>query len=242
MWGLEPERPLVAVFARLAWTRRRRTSEKCRTTSQEKLRPTPTQARDLGGVLWRCRTRYTTALEPRITAWERRRVSVSRYEQEAELKAIRAEYPEYAAIHRHVLHDVLARLDTTDQAFFRARGGREEQAGFPRSQGRSGTRSRSFTSKAFGNGARLDHGALVLSKIGRLGVQWSRPSTGTPKTVTVAKEADGWSVALSCAEVPTHPLEPTDQETGIDLGRASCATRADGTMIHTPRCSRKAER
>jgi putative transposase len=52
-----------------------------------------------------------TALEQRITAWQRRCVSVSRCEQEAELKAMRAAFPEYAAIHSHVLQDVLARLE-----------------------------------------------------------------------------------------------------------------------------------
>jgi putative transposase len=213
----------------------------CRKTYKEKLRPTPTQEQELEVVLWRCRTLYNTALEQRSTAWERRRVSVSRYEQEAELKAIRAEFPEYAAIHSHVLQDVLARLDKTYQAFFR-RIERGEKAGFPRYKGRYGNRYRSFTYKEYGNGARLDNGALVLSKIGRIGVHRSRPIKGIPKTVTVSKEADGWYVAISCAEVPTQSLAPTGQETGIDLGLESFATLADGAMIHNPRCYRKAER
>src|SRR5215467_2374376 len=88
-------------------------------TFKEKLRPTPAQERELERVLWRCRALYNAALEQRITAWERCWVSVSRYEQEAELKDIRADFPEYAAIHSHVLQDVLARLDKTYQAFFR---------------------------------------------------------------------------------------------------------------------------
>jgi putative transposase len=41
--------------------------------------------------------------------------------------------------------------------------------------------------------------------------------------------------------VPIHPLPPTGQETGIDLGLESFATLADGTMIHNPRCYRTAE-
>ncbi len=90
-----------------------------RKTYKEKLRPTPTQERTLDEVLWRCRTLYNTALEQRLIAWERCHVSVSRYQQEAELKELRAELPEYAAIHSHVLQDVLARLDKTYQAFFR---------------------------------------------------------------------------------------------------------------------------
>ena len=84
-----------------------------RKTYQEQLRPTPAQGRALEQVVWRCCTLYTTALEQRITAWERCRVSLTRHQQEAELKAIRAAYPEYAALHSHVLQDVLARLDTT---------------------------------------------------------------------------------------------------------------------------------
>src|SRR5262245_986634 len=106
-----------------------------RKTYKYKLIPTPTQERELGRVLGLCRWLYNTALEQRILAWQRARVSLSRYEQEAELKAIRAEFPEYEAIHSHVLQDVLARLDKTYQAFFR-RLKAGEKAGFPRYQGR----------------------------------------------------------------------------------------------------------
>ncbi len=211
----------------------------CRKTYKEKLRPTPAQERMLDETLWRCRTLYNTALEQRITAWQRCHVSVSRFEQEAELKAIRAEFPEYASIHSHVLQDVLARLEKTYQAFFR-RIQRGEKAGFPRFKGCN--RYRSFTFKEFGNGARLDNGFLALSKMGRIAVHWSRPLESTPKTVTISQEADGWYVAISCADVPMHLLPETGQETGIDLGLESFATLADGTTIHNPRYSRSAER
>src|SRR5690348_14685352 len=135
-----------------------------RKTYKEKLRPTPAHERLLDETLWRCRTLYNTALEQRVTAWQRCEVSVTRYQQEAELKAIRAEFPEYAAIHSHVLQDVLARLDKTYQAFFR-RLSRGEKAGFPRFKGRCGNRYHSFIFKEYGNGATLDKGVLVLSKI-----------------------------------------------------------------------------
>jgi putative transposase len=204
-----------------------------------KLTPTPQQERELGRVLGLCGTLSNTALEQRITAWQRARVSVSRFQQEAQLKDIRAEMPEYAAIHSHVLQDVLARLDKTYQAFFR-RVQRGEKAGFPRSQGRD--RSHSFTSKEFGNGATLDKGFLVLSKIGRIAVRWSRPLEGTPKTVTLSREADGWYVSFSCADVPVRSLPPTGQETGIDLGIEAFATLSNGTRIFHPGWYRKAER
>jgi putative transposase len=213
--------------------------ETMRKTYKEKLRPTFQQERQLEAILWRCRVLYNAALEQRITAWQRSHVSISRYEQEAELKELRAEMPEYAAIHSHLLQDVLARLDKTYQAFFR-RVLRGEKAGFPRFKGRA--RYHSFTYKEYGNGARLDNGLLVLSKVGSIAVHWSRPIEGTPKTVTISREADGWYLSVSCADVPVQPLPPTGQETGIDLGIEAFATLAAGERIHSPACYRKAER
>jgi putative transposase len=198
---------------------------------QEKLRPTPAHERLLDDVLWRCRTLYNTALEQRITAWERCHVSVTRYQQEAELQDLRAAFADYAAIHSHVLQDVLARLDKTYQAFFR-RVAHGEKPGFPRFHGRN--RYHSFTFKEYGNGARLDNGHLILSKIGRIAVRWSRPLEGTPKTVTISREADGWYVSFSCADVPTEPLPGTGRETGIDVGLRVFLATADGKMVENP--------
>src|SRR6476660_4087031 len=202
-----------------------------RKTFKYKLKPTLEQERELGRALGLCRWLYNTALEQRIIAYQRCHVSVSRFAQEAELKDIRVAMPEYAAIHSHVLQDVLARLDKTYQAFFR-RVKAGEKAGFPRFKGRN--RFHSFTFKEYGNGARLDNGFLVLSKIGRISVHWSRPIQGAPKTVTISKEADGWYVAISCADVPVQPLPMTRQEMGIDLGLEAFATLSDGTRIFTP--------
>ncbi len=210
-----------------------------RKTYKYKMKPTPDQERQLETIVWRCRTLYNTGLEQRITLWRQRGISVSRYGQEAELKDLRADMPEYAAIHSHVLQDVLARLDKTYQAFFR-RIQTGQTPGFPRFQGRG--RFNSFTYKEYGNGARLDKGYLVLSKIGRVAVRWSRAMEGTSKIVTISREADGWYVCISCADVPRQPLAPTGQEIGIDLGLESFAMLSDGTMIHNPRCYRRAER
>jgi len=214
-------------------------SQAVRRTYQEQLKPTPQQERALEAILWRCRRLYNTALEQRITLWRQRGVSLTRYQQEAELKDLRAELPEYASIHSHVLQDVLARLDKTYQAFFR-RLSNGEKPGFPRFHGRD--RYHSFAYKEYGNGARLENGCLVLSKIGRIAVRWSRPVEGTIKTVTISKEADGWYVAFSCAEVPTEPLPETGKETGIDVGLKVFLITADGQLVANPRHYRTAER
>src|SRR5690349_15270086 len=91
----------------------------CRKTFKYKLTPSISQERELEHVLMLCCRLYNTALEQRKTAYERRRISLSRYDQEAELKEIRAALSEYNAIHSHILQDVLTRLDRTYQSFFR---------------------------------------------------------------------------------------------------------------------------
>ena len=65
-----------------------------RKTYQEKLKPTPAQERQLEAVLWCCRALYNTALEQRITLWKQCGVSLTRYQQEAELKHLRVDVPE----------------------------------------------------------------------------------------------------------------------------------------------------
>jgi len=83
---------------------------------------------------------------------------------------------------------VVLRVDRAFQAFFRGvKAG--ETPGHPRFHGRD--RFNSFTYPQYDNGACLDNGFLVLSKIGRVAVRWSRPLAGTPKTVTISREADG---------------------------------------------------
>ncbi len=210
-----------------------------RKTYKYKLKPTLEQARILDRMLMLCRHIYNAAIEERREAYRMRGISVSYYQQKAELPGIKEAMPEYSEVHSQVLQDVVLRVDRAFQAFFR-RMKAGETPGYPRFQGRE--RFNSLTYPQCGNGAMLDNGFLVLSKIGRVAVRWSRPLEGTPKTVTLSREADGWYVCISCAEVPVQPLELTGQETGIDLGLESFATLADGTMIHNPRCYRKAER
>ena len=212
-----------------------------RKTYKFKVKPTPEQERMLDRAVMLCRQVYNAALEQRREAYRMRGVSVSYYEQKAELPGIKEAMPEYAAVNSQVLQDVVLRVDRAFQAFFR-RVKAGETPGYPRFRGRTRYNSVTYPQVGEHGCARLDNGFLVLSKIGRIAVRWSRPIRGTPKTVTVSQEADGWYVCVSCADVPVEPLPATGQETGIDLGLESFATLADGTMIHNPRCYRRAER
>jgi putative transposase len=210
-----------------------------RKTFKYKLKPTPQQEQVMEFTLRCCQELYNAGLEERREAWRKRGVSLTEAGQSAQLPAIKEVRPEYRDVHSQVLQDVLTRLDLAFQRFFaRIRTG--AKAGYPRFHGTA--RYNSFTYKQFGNGAALDNSFLVLSKIGRIAVRWSRPVEGTPKTVTLSREADGWYACISCADVPVRPVPPTGQQTGIDLGIEAFATLSNGARIFSPGWYRKAER
>jgi putative transposase len=190
-------------------------------------------------VVRRCRDRAHAALQERRDAWPKGGVSVTVAGPSAQLPAVNEVRPEDRDSHSPVGQDVLTRVARAFQAFFRRV--RDGQApGDPRFQGAH--RSTSFTSTPVGNRATLDTGFLVRATIGRLAVRWSRPIEGTPTTVTISREADGWDAGCSGAAVPTPPVPPTGQEAGIDWGWEVFATLSDGTLLHHPRCERPAER
>jgi putative transposase len=204
-----------------------------------KLDPTPGQEHQLFWTLTRCRELYNAALQERRDAWKMRRVSLSYYEQKAELPGIKEVRPEYKDIHSQVLQDVILRLDRAFKRFF-AGVKNGEHIGYPRFKGEK--RFHSFTYPQYTNGAYADNGVLVLSKIGRVKVIWSRPLEGTPKTVTISQAADGWYVSFSCADVPCQELPTTGNETGIDVGLKSFLTTSEGIHVDNPKHYRVSEK
>jgi probable transposase len=73
-------------------------------------------------------------------------------------------------------------------------------------------------------------------------VRWSHPLAGTPKTVTIIQEADGWYVCFSREGIPVQALPPIGQEIGIDVGLKVFLITADGEVVENPRHYRKAEK
>ena len=207
-------------------------------TFKYKLAPTSEQERMLWRTVGLCNWVYNTALAQRIDAWKHCQVSLTGYQQQAELPDIKEAFPEFKTVHSQVLQDVLTRLDKTYQAFFARRksGGK---GGFPRFQG--STRYHSFSYKHYQNGAYADNGFLVLSKIGRIKVVWSRPLEGTPKTITISHEADGWYVCFSCEGVPCVELPKTGKDVGIDVGLTHFLTTSEGLHVGNPKWLRKME-
>src|SRR5690242_7298039 len=89
-----------------------------RKTFKYRLKPTPDQERLLERTLMLCRQVYNAAIGERREAWRMCGVSVTYYQQKAELPGIKEAMPDYADVHSQVLQDVVLRVDCAFQAFF----------------------------------------------------------------------------------------------------------------------------
>jgi putative transposase len=113
---------------------------------------------------------YNAAIGERREAWRLRSVSITYYQQKAELPDLKAECSEFAEVNAQVLQDVMLRVDRAFQAYFR-RLKSGEKPGYPRFHGEGGYNSFTYAQCGGHGGARLDNGFLVLAKLGRIAVR-----------------------------------------------------------------------
>jgi putative transposase len=202
------------------------------------LRPTAGQIVLLLLMLEDLRQLYNAALEERREAWRMRKVSVTFYGQDGQLKEIRAADPErYGRWAFHCERAAIKRLDRAFQEFFR-RCKAGEKPGYPRFKGRSRFNSIEWTER---HGARWDSAPhptatrVYFKGIGHVRVHQHRAIKGTVKTITVKREGGRWYVILSCEDVTTDPLPATGTAVGIDMGTVHFLTASDGGHVPNPR-------
>jgi putative transposase len=202
-----------------------------------KLRPSPAQEALFDETLETCRRLYNHALAERKAAYAERGETLTFARQCATLPQLKQTWHWLKRVHSQVLQDVLHRLQHAFDGFFR-RLKAGQTPGYPRFRGKGWYDS--FTYRQWGNGATLERGRLVLSKIGAVRLHRDRTLQGTPKTCTIVRKADGWYAHIAC-EVPVELLPPTGKSVGVDVGLENFATLSEGTSIPNPRLYRAAE-
>lgn len=196
-----------------------------------RLCPTKVQEADLFNQLRLCRNLYNAALEERIGAYRKAKVTRNSYDQANTLSEIKEALLEYKGVYSQVLQDVLKRLDKAYQAFFR-RVKAGQKAGFPRFQGRD--RYDSFTYPQSGFSVAEDGRTAYFSKIGNVRIRLSRPLEGKVKTATVIHDCGEWYVSYIC-DVEAQVQSMTGQRVGIDVGTTHFLITSDGEFVNNPR-------
>jgi putative transposase len=155
------------------------------------------------------------------------------------LPQLKHEHPTLSSVHSQVLQNVAVRIDLAFKAFFR-RCTAGEEPGYPRFRGKD--RYDSMTFPQYGNGCQITDGMLKLSKVGAVRVVQHRLLESTPKTCTIRRSATGkWYATMVC-EVEAHPLPPTSDAVGIDVGLTSFYTLSTGEQVPYPQFLRTDEK
>lgn len=207
------------------------------------LRPTARQKIALTEMLRDHCLLYNGALENRRDSWRDKKISVSCYQQCAQLKDIRAFDPEGQGRWGFSSQQAtLRRLEKAFVAFFR-RVKAGENPGYPRFKGAGRFDTVMFPTD--GDGCRWDstpHDPATrtyFKSVGHVRTHQHRPIKGRVKTVSVKREGRHWYVILSCDDVPAELLPKTDAVVGIDMGIASFLTTSDGEHVRNPRHGQK---
>src|SRR5690348_14124022 len=142
-----------------------------RKTFKYRMYPNRLQTEVLTGQLSEACRLYNAALQERRDAYRTHQKSISCYDQQAQLAAIRTA-GDLGLPNAQTAQDVLHRLDRAFQAFFR-RVKRKQKAGFPRFK--SARRYDSITFPSYGNGNKiLSSGHLQIQGVGAVRVKWHR--------------------------------------------------------------------
>ncbi len=212
-----------------------------RKTFKYRLYPTHGQETLLRKSLDECRWLYNHLLEERKAAWEQCNESVSLYDQQATLPALKANRPTLRMVYSQALQNVAVRIDLGMKAFFR-RIKAGETPGYPRFRSRN--RYSSLTYPQADNGCiKIDHNRLSASGLGKIKIVYHRPLEGVMKTATIACTSTGkWFVAIVCEVSDPTPLAATGAQVGIDVGLKTFAYLSTDEPIENPRFFRVDER
>lgn len=203
--------------------------------------PNQAQSAELSNILDLCRNLYNCALEERISFYKKFNKSIYYFNQCKHLKVIQNEFPEYKAIYSQVLQNVLKKVDSAYENFFRRVKIKSGKAGFPRFKNSKSFNSFCFTQivgNMLGKGGvkLLPNNKIKLHKInGEIKVKWHRPFQGQCKNISIVRELDQWYIVLCCDNVPKETRDKTNKIVGIDVGLTSFVTLDDGTKYHHPR-------
>ncbi len=206
------------------------------------------------------RKQYNYRLAERFNWWEQNRCPVNAcplichlpelkeqpdfYSQKRDLVNTRERFPEYEAIHSHVLQNCIERVHKAFDRWLKG-DSNGKRLGKPRYKGVG--RYRSFTFPQMKQDC-IQGKFIYLPKIGWVKFIQHRPLPEgfTIKTATIIRRADGWYVSLSLQDstVPEFtPAPPTlDNTIGIDMGLNDFLVTDEGEAVPVPQYYRKAQK
>lgn len=183
---------------------------------------------------------YNACLQERRDAYKKCGQSLTYYDQQNQLPAVKEARPEYKKLGSQALQETVRRVDRAYQGFFR-RVKKGETPGFPRFK--SGRSYVGFTYPAlagwkFELGETGKHGTLNITHLGRIKARGKPRQWGELRCLTLNKIGGEWYATIT---IRCHPKRQAGKlAAGVDFGVARIASLSDGTLVENPRFLKKA--
>lgn len=216
-------------------------------TYKYRIYPNKKQGEALLDIFELCNDLYNSALEERISFYNRYGKGVSYSDQTGELTLMKNDpnfnqeiREELLNIHSQVLQQVLKQVDTSYQNFFRRVKSGADKVGFPRFKSIDRFRSICFPQCNLISGGvkRLPNNKLVVKGIpGELKVVWHRslPKEDYVKQIRIEKQSGKYYLCIHLDNVASQPLASTGKTLAIDLGLNTFIVADDGSSFHHPK-------
>lgn len=190
--------------------------------------PTSEQEQILACTFGCVRFVYNRFLFERTTAFQRgARMNYAQSDRAlTELKR-NSEYSWLNEVSSVPTQQALRNLQTAFANFFAKR------TGYPSFKRKDRRQSAQYTRSAFK--FEIGNQRLILAKIGRLKVKWSKPVPLDPSSVTVIRKPSGRYFVSLVVDVQPPPLPATGAAIGIDFGISRLATLSTGERIANPK-------
>lgn len=194
--------------------------------------PTPRQEKILARTFGCTRFVYNRFLEERTRAFSRgERMNYN--QSSAALTALKKEDEFYwlKEVSSVPLQQSLRNLQAAFKNFF------EKRTGYPAFRRKGSRQSAEYTRSGF----RFEVGnqRLIVAKLGRLKVKWSKHVPVVPTTATVIRKPSGRYFVSMVVEVTPAPLPETGKAVGVDFGVSTLATLSTGEKIGNPKYTYK---
>jgi putative transposase len=196
-----------------------------------RLYPTVEQSNKLDQHIGSCRFVYNWALEKKIKTYEQTKKSISRFDLNKLMPALKTENPWLADVNSQSLQGMTKQVESAFTRFFR------EKKGFPKFKSKKNP-VQAFPVPQHYN-VNFEANAMRLPKIGEIKAKLHRNFTGELKTATVSKTCTGeYFISILVENNEELPVKQTFSESttiGIDVGIKDFAVLSTGEKIENPK-------
>jgi putative transposase len=196
-----------------------------------RLYPTKKQANQFNHHIGSCRFVYNWALDTKIKTYEQTGKSISRYELNKKMPALKEQYEWLSEVNSQALQGMTVQVESAFKRFFR------EKEGFPKFKSKKNP-MQSFPIPQHYM-VDFEKGTIKLPKIGNVKAVLHRTFEGTPKTATISRTpTQKYFISILVDDGKETPEKQVFNESttiGVDVGIKDFAITSVGEKVENPK-------